>query len=206
LLADIDQVGLRYEHEILPSKVNVANVTQAMVEFMLERSVTTEERSQVDKYLRDKQHQELQHPLLAIRIHSALSADEYHDIYNSFRDATDTIAVVNEWSKQILPSILRHPVRNMLSVGCGNGKMDSFNFLSQIDGIQSYTGLDRSAVQLSDAGLMLAKHSNVQVTLSEGAYQDFRTDAKYDLIVISHVLYYIPERLFVLSKACSMLS
>jgi len=206
LLSDLDHIQIPYKKEVLSSKILIKDLPISLLAFMLERPVSEEEYLEAKAYL----HQHcpdgyLDHPLLVVRISSGFSDDAYCEDYCNFRELTDTIPVIRQWMKNFL-STLDTPVNNILSIGCGNGQIDNSCFLEPLDSLCTYTGLDPNEKHLQIFHQKISLYSKAKVKLLSQYFEDFHTDQRYDLILMSHVLYYIPQRKFALSKACTLLS
>lgn len=206
LLDDLRQTRLTYKDEVLSSTIQIKELPKSMLEFMLERPISTEEHQQVKAYLNQNcPDGYLSHPLLALRISSGFSDKAYSDHYQIFRGLTDTLPAVQRWMQDFLAT-LDIPIKKVLSIGCGNGKIDTNCFLEPLDSISSYTGLDPNEEHLQAFRKLLTSYTKADVELLPQYFEDFHTDQRYDLIIMSHVLYYLPQRKFALSKACSLLN
>jgi len=206
LINDLKEIHLPFKSEVLPSKIQIKEFPKSLLAFMLERPVSEEEYQQAISYLA-KNYPDgiLPHPLLAIHITSGFSDEAYKKHYKKFRSLTDTVSVIKKWMQNFLTTVDR-PIQNVLSIGCGNGQIDTECLLEPLDSISLYTGLDPNTEHLQTFRERLTSHTKARVALLPTLFEDFHSDQRYDLIIMSHVLYYIPQRKFALSKACTLLS
>ena len=159
-----------------------------------------------------------------LSLHRDLEPTEYHEGFKEFLARTDQKQVSLEWFKVHFNN--RTDIKRVLSIGCGEGSFDLL-LLKILPNVQTYVGIDPNPSHISSfqhryeneflpsypsMRLVEARFEEVglspevDVELLQQDFEDFRTDQRYDLIIMSHVLYYIPQRKFALSKACTLLN
>ncbi len=85
------------------------------------------------------------------------------------------------------------PNSEILDIGCGNGTL--MKHLS----FANYTGMDISDVAISKAKVLVKDLSIQNTNLHVSGIFDFKTDKKFDVIVLSEVIYYFnPHKLILL--------
>ena len=159
-----------------------------------------------------------------LSLHRDLEPTEYHEGFKEFLARTDQKQVSLEWFKVHFNN--RTDIKRVLSIGCGEGSFDLL-LLKILPNVQTYVGIDPNPSHISSfqhryeneslpsypsMRLVQARFEEVglspevDVELLQQDFEDFRTDQRYDLIIMSQVLYYIPQRKFALSKACTLLN
>jgi 2-polyprenyl-6-hydroxyphenyl methylase/3-demethylubiquinone-9 3-methyltransferase len=101
----------------------------------------------------------------------------------------------------VIASYIRHrPVApSVLDVGCGYGQLTK-----QVDAssVERYLGIDVSSAAIDRANLQ----SQENVSFEVGNFEEWHTDAKFDLIVFNDTLYYARHPIAVLDRYAAMLS
>lgn len=94
-------------------------------------------------------------------------------------------------------------IKTMLCVGCGSGF--DLCLALRIKGLTHVTMLDPNKAQL-EVAMKAISVETATIEVKCLSFEEFIPEIQYDLILFSHVLYYIPERMAALRKAMVMLT
>jgi len=142
---------------------------------------------------------------------AALTAEDYVRSFETFRKTTNQREVMLRWIKKTLLNRLPSKDRlSVLSIGSGNGNFDlplieipreKFNLIR-------YAALEPNKAQCEHfkATTAASPVPNVRFTFRATPFETFRTRRRFDLIHLTHCLYYMPNREQVLLQVYKLLA
>jgi SAM-dependent methyltransferase len=140
-----------------------------------------------------------------------LTEKEYAECFNAFKKVSTEWMAIKEWlSDDFIPSLAGRKSAKILSIGSGTGDFDLTlmrMLLSKIPTL-SYIALDPSVIH-NKIFLNNYKNSGLNISSFQIIAQPFSEDllgGGFDLIHLTHCLYYIPDRKMAISKAYDMLN
>ncbi|CAF3477709.1 unnamed protein product [Rotaria socialis] len=136
--------------------------------------------------------------LLATRLnHSLHMSLAFPDFYTR----TTEYDALTKWFEDNVAH--KNNIKSMLCVGSGLGF--DLTLASKVESLTHVTMIDNNAAQLK-AAVHTKSRENLTVEVKCLWFEEFIPSMQYDLVLFSHVLYYIPDRIAALNKAIAMLS
>lgn len=122
----------------------------------------------------------------------------------AFMDFCERTTEYNDLTKWFQDNVAHHKnIKTMLCVGSGQGF--DLTLARHIKTLTHLTMIDKSEIQLQMA-MQKSPTDSFTVDVMHISFEEFVPLIKYDLVLFSHVLYYIPDRIDILKKAIAMLS
>ncbi len=146
-----------------------------------------------------------------------LSEARYAKGYSLRKSLSSMTQNTLEWIKKnpdkLLPASSKGEPIKILSIGCGDGELDMalLEALSTFRSIDYY-GWDQNKAELAlfETRLnqsTLIRDSDIRVQLEETLFNEAtETEGNYDLIIMSHMLYYFKKPEDIIRRACQQLS
>lgn len=136
---------------------------------------------------------------------------EYAECFNAFKRVSSEWMAIEEWlAKDFVPSIGGRKSAKVLSIGSGTGDFDLILMRMLLDEIPdlSYTALDPNEShneifldRYKNSGLQLASFRIIAKPFCEDSFE-----GGFDLIHLTHCLYYIPDRKMAIKRAYDLLN
>jgi SAM-dependent methyltransferase len=140
-----------------------------------------------------------------------LTDREYAECFNAFKKVSTEWAAIKDWlSKEFMPLMAGAQSANVLGVGSGTGDFDLTLIRILLEKIHhiSYVALDPNEEhnqifldRYKKSGLQLASFQIVPKP-----FEDDDLDGGFDLIHLTHCLYYIPDKKKAIQKAYDLLN
>ncbi len=140
-----------------------------------------------------------------------LTDKEYAECFNAFKRVSSEWMAMGEWlEKEFIPCLAGRPSARVLSVGSGTGDFDLALIRMLIEKISdiSYVALDPNQEHnaifshcYQDGGLGLKSFQIVPLPFGQDSLK-----GSFDLIHLTHCLYYIPDRKAAIRRAYELLS
>ncbi|MDD2755828.1 MAG: class I SAM-dependent methyltransferase [Methanothrix sp.] len=140
-----------------------------------------------------------------------LTEMEYAECFNAFKKVSTEWMAIKGWlSDDFIPSLAGRKSANILSIGSGTGDFDLTLMRMLLGKIPtlSYIALDPNVIH-NDIFLKKYKESELNISSFQIIAQPFSEDllgGGFDLIHLTHCLYYIPDRKMAIRKAYDMLN
>jgi SAM-dependent methyltransferase len=146
-----------------------------------------------------------------MRVTRPLTDKEYAECFDAFKNVSSEWMAIGEWlEKEFIPCLAGRALARVLSVGSGTGDFDLTlmrMLLKKIPHI-SYIALDPNqehnaifSERYRDCGLELESFQIIPQPFGQE-----RLDGGFDLIHLTHCLYYIPDRKTAIRRAYELLS
>lgn len=139
-----------------------------------------------------------------------LSAAEYARCFRTYRSVSGECAAMLNWVRKAAAGItLRSEPAAILSVGCGAGDFDLqvLRVLARRRKLISYVGLEPHALhrRAFAARLVRSPLPGVRAVVENKTFETYAGLRRFDLIFMTHCLYYIPDRERAIRKALALL-
>lgn len=141
----------------------------------------------------------------------ALTLERYAACFSTFRRCSREREAMLAWTEQALyPSLREGKELSILSIGCGTGEFD-LELLKLIAPRCRHTrflGLEPNHVHHAALEARLSRLADEHAACSTARlpFELFRSSERFDLILFTHCLYYIPQRLQALLHALELLT
>ena len=136
---------------------------------------------------------------------------DYAECFNAFKKVSTEWMAIEEWlAEDFMPTMAGRQSANVLGIGSGTGDFDLTLMRMLLDKIPAltYTALDPNEEhnkiflkQYGESGLNLASFKIIPKPFGE----DF-LEGGFDLVHLTHCLYYIPDRKMAIRRAFDMLN
>ncbi|MHB8119317.1 MAG: class I SAM-dependent methyltransferase [Methanothrix sp.] len=136
---------------------------------------------------------------------------DYAECFNAFKKVSTEWMAIEEWlAEDFMPSMAGRQSANVLSIGSGTGDFDLTLMRMLLDKVPtlSYTALDPNEKhnkiflnRYSESGLNLASFQIIAKPFCEDFFE-----GGFDLVHLTHCLYYIPDRKMAIHRAFDMLN
>jgi len=140
-----------------------------------------------------------------------LTDKEYAECFDAFKKVSSEWMAMDEWlEKELIPCLEGRPSARVLSVGSGTGDFDLTLMRMLLEKISqiSYVALDPNqehnaifSQRYHDCGLELRSFQIIPQPFGQE-----RLDGGFDLIHLTHCLYYIPDRRTAIRRAYELLN
>ncbi len=142
----------------------------------------------------------------AIELAPPLTPEEYAHCFLTFRKHSTEWLATLKWCQEILvPELPSKPSVSVLSVGTGNGDFDQrlIPVLQTRQNNLDYVMLEPNATHCSRLEDIMASLTGDRVRLEIKClvFEDFIIRRPFDLVHLTHCLYYIPDRLKAIKKS-----
>jgi len=149
---------------------------------------------------------QLEHRLDAL----PLKGERYAICLDSYEGASNQRRQILAWMRRVLLPQCSKERLTVLSVGCGTGDLDKAILSAGIEhaGTVSYVGLEPDAAQCERFVRQMtpAETDNVKVEAFNTGFEDFREQRNFDLVLMVHSLYYMPDPAIAIDQALRLLS
>lgn len=147
----------------------------------------------------------------AMRSVTPLNDREYAECFNAFKKVSTEWTAIKDWlSKEFMPLMAGAPSAHVLSVGSGTGDFDLTLIRILLEKIHhiSYVALDPNE-EHNRIFLDRYRKSELQLTslqIIPETFEDDHLEEGFDLIHLTHCLYYIPDQKKAIQKAYDLLN
>ncbi len=147
---------------------------------------------------------QLEHRLDAL----PLQGERYASCMESYEGASSQRRQILAWIQRVLIPQCSRESATVLSVGCGAGDLDKAILAAGAEhsATISYVGLEPDAAQCERFVKQMGfdEDENVQIKAHNMGFEDFQDQQSYDLVLMVHSLYYMPDPAWAIEKALSL--
>merc|ERR1719378_246285 len=134
-----------------------------------------------------------------------LTGDEYANIFATFQHATgeyeQMFNIISPFIEQLNGSHI-----TLMSIGAGDGYFEDYLVQNKGLMLKYFHAVEPDAFRREELAKTVSKWNTKCFVDDRGFDEAFETEGKFDLILMSHVLYCVPDPLKVVQKAISYLS
>jgi len=149
---------------------------------------------------------QLEHRLDAL----PLQGERYASCLDSYEGASNQRRQILAWIQRVLIPRFSKQSTAVLSVGCGAGDLDKAILAAGAEHSAkiSYVGVEPDTAQCERFAAQMGadKNDNVQITAHNMGFEDFQSQQSYDLVLMVHSLYYMPDPAWAIDKALSLVA
>ena len=205
---DLADRGWRHTEESIDIPTDIRDYPDALSTFLMERPCSSRELAEIRDYFADEFADSWPNQSSIIRVGAdqmvaALSRPEFARCFATFASRSTEYQGMQSFLTQQLSG-----ARSLLSIGCGDGQLD-LPCLRAADTLERYVGIDPNGDVLRNFRAQLERApvpDGLRIELSTRALEELDGDEHFDLILISHVLYYVEDKAALLRAALARLS